>query len=238
MILRRFRGDGECFIELDDAVRALTDRIVIFNANYDTKPPIGSIVYNTDFVGIHCDPTKWHGHEIWDFCQRNIALYPPDVPVTHVPIGFHPSMRRFERLPPDRRDIDVIFSGAMNDRRRKVLNELGRAGLVVVWNDYLFGPKRDELYARSKLALNMLFYTDGVYPTVRAAHLVANGVPLLNETSPEIPSWAGDSTSVDRLVDAGVQMLKHWEAIDWIAAEHQAVFEKTPLALPLDAPKI
>ena len=141
MILRRFSGDGECFVELDDAVKALTDRVVVFNANYDTRPPAGSIVYNTDFVGIHCDPAKWRGHEIWDFCQRNIALYPADIPVTHVPIGYHPSMKRFERMPPDHRDIDVIFSGSMNERRQKVLDGLRKSGLVVVWNDFLFGPK-------------------------------------------------------------------------------------------------
>lgn len=232
MILRRFHGDGECFVELDDAVRALTDRVVCFNCNYGTRPADGQIVYNTDFVGIHCNPEAWRGLEIWDFCQRNIALYPPDIPVKHVPIGYHPSMKRFERLPPERRDIDVVFAGSMNPRRQKVLEGFRKAGRTVVWIDILYGAKRDAIYARSKLALNMRFYEDGVYTTVRASHLVANGMPMLSETSPEMPSWAGDHVGVDRLVDAGVAMLKHHEAIDVAAIELQTVFERTPWVLP------
>jgi len=231
VILRRFRGDGECFVELDEAVKLLTDRTVVFNANYDTRPPATSIVYNTDLVGIHCDPEKWRGHDIWDFCQRNIALYPKDLPITHVPIGFHPSMQRFTRLPPAERDIDVIFFGSVNARRRKVLEGLQKAGLAVKVG-IAHGAVRDAVYARSKLALNMLFYEDGVYPTVRAAHLVANGVPLLNELSPEMPEWVGDGVEVDRLVEVGMEMLKHLEAIDEMATVYAAKFRTTPLVLP------
>jgi len=228
MILRRSRGDGECFVELDEAVKALTDRVVVFNANYGTCPPAGSIIYNTDLVGIHCDPAKWRGHEIWDFCYRNIALYPADIPVTYVPIGFHPSMQRFKRLPLEKRDIDVVFSGAMNARREKVLTGFRKAGLVVVWNDLIV--QRDALLARSRLALNMLFYTDGVYPVVRAAHLVANGTPMLNETSPEMPLWAGGGVGVDQLVDAAVVMLR--QPIDEVAVECLEKFRAAPLVLP------
>lgn len=232
MILRRFRGDGECFVELDEAVRALTSRDVYFNCNYGTRPPDGSIVYNTDFVGIHCDPEAWRGLEIWDFCQRNIALYPPDIPVRHVPIGYHPSMKRFSRLPPEERDIDVLFSGAMNPRRQKVLDGFRKEGLRVLWNDCLYGAKRDALHARSNLVLNMRFYEDGVYTTVRASHLVANGMPMLSETSPEMPAWAGKNVAVAQLVEAGVRMLERPEALDARALELQAVFEKTLWILP------
>jgi len=232
VILRRFHGDGDCFVELDDAVRTLTTREVYFNCNFGMRPPAESIVYNTDFVGIHCNPEAWRGLEIWDFCQRNIALYPADIPVKHVPIGYHSSMKRFERRPPAERDIDVVFAGAMNARRQKVLDGFRMAGLAVVWIDILFGAKRDTIYARSKLALNMRYYEDGVYTTVRASHLVANGMPMLSETSPEMPEWAGDHVGVDQLVDAGVQMLKHHEALDEIALELRAVFETKPWVLP------
>jgi hypothetical protein len=232
VILRRFHGDGECFVELDDAVRAMTDRVVVFNCNYGMRPAGGEIVYNTDFVGIHCNPEAWRGLEIWDFCQRNIALYPPDIPVTHVPIGYHASMKRFERRSLADRDVDLVFAGALNPRRQTVLDGFRKAGLTVVWIDCLYGAKRDAIYARSKLALNMRFYEEGVYTTVRASHLVANGVPMLSETSPEMPAWAGDHVGVDQLVDAGIKMLKDHETLDERALKLQAVFEKTPWVLP------
>jgi hypothetical protein len=234
MILSRWPGDGACFVELDDAVRHLTDRVVVFNAN-TVRAPEGSIIFNTDFIGIHANSKQWWGHEVWDFCQRNIVRYAPGFPVHYVPVGYHPSMVRFDRAPV--KDIDVIFCGTNNWARQQVIDGLRKAEvrgqpLKVVHAEMFFGKKRDAMLARSKLAINMLFYRDGVYPTVRAAHLVANGVPMLNETAPEMPAWAGESVDYAHLVQAGIELLRHPEYIEERAAALREKFKQTPLVLP------
>lgn len=229
MIISRWPGDGACFVELDEAVRHLTDRVVVFNAN-TVKAPEGSIIFNTDLIGIHTKAERWVGHEVWDFCQRNIEMYPPSVPVHYVPVGYHPSMVRFDRAPV--KDIDVILCGTMNFARLQVLDGFRKAGLHVVQNELFFGKKRDAMLARSKLAINMLFYRDGVYPTVRAAHCVANGVPMLNETAPEMPEWAGESVDYGWLVSAGIELLRHPEYLEERAAQLRVKFQAAPLVLP------
>lgn len=229
MILSRWPGDGDCFRELDDAVRALTDRTVVFNAN-TVRAPTNSIIFNTDLIGIHVHPSRWRGHEVWDFCERNIAMYPPDMPVKYVPVGYHPSMVRFDRAPV--KDIDVILCGTMNFARKEVLDGFRKAGLHVVACEMFFGKKRDAMLARSKLAINMLFYRDGVYPTVRAAHCVANGVPMLNENAPEMPAWAGEGADYGQLVSAGLELLRHPEYLEEKAAELRTAFQRAPMVLP------
>lgn len=243
VILSRWPGDGACFVELDDAVRAVEwervrahathgsdlARTIVFNAN-TVRAPEGSIIFNTDLIGIHAKAERWIGHEVWDFCERNITMYPASVPVHYVPVGYHPSMVRFERAPV--KDIDVILCGTMNFARDVVMGGFKKAGLKVVHNELFFGKKRDAMLARSKLAVNMLFYRDGVYPTVRAAHCVANRVPMLNETAPEMPAWAGESVDYSLLVEAGIEMLRHPEYLEAEAAQLLAKFQQTPLVLP------
>ncbi len=170
-----------CFTELNDAVEALTDRPVVFNAHEFPAPP-GSIVYNLENVpGQVPDPaTLWAGHEVWDFDEANAAKYG----ATFVPIGYHPSMERFGRAP--EQDIDVIFTGCINERRAKVLDAMAGRGLNVVIvapaSEYSYGPARDALLSRAKLAISLLYCDDYAFAGLRVSHLVANHVPVLVES--------------------------------------------------------
>jgi hypothetical protein len=202
---------AKCFVEIDDAVRAMTDRPVCFNAHRSPPPP-GAIIYNLENVPKQVpDPaTLWAGHEVWDFSASNAAKYG----AKHVPVGYHPSMERFKRAPV--LDIDVVFSGAINPRRAQVLNELQSRGLrVVIVPQRFYGRQRDAILARAKLALNMLFYEDGVFPALRVAHLVANRVPVLSERCPEqwnyVPHCDYESlaTTVENAIKYGPEMAEH-----------------------------
>ena len=175
---------AECFREIDDAVRAMTDRNVVFNA-HSFDAPLGSIVWNLENVPIQVpDPReRWGGHEVWDGFASNAKQYG----AKYVAIGYHPSMQRFCRA--DTLDIDVVFAGCINERRAKVLQELADRGLnVVVLAPGVYGAERDAVFARARLAINMQYYESGNYPTLRAAHLVANKVPMLSERAPEMPA--------------------------------------------------
>ncbi len=202
---------AKCFVEIDEAVRQMTDRTVVFNAHRAPAPP-GSIVYNLENVPLQVPDyaTRWAEHEVWDFSASNAAKYK----AKHVPVGFHPSMIRFKRAKD--LDIDVIFTGVINDRRAKVLNDLKARGLnVVVVPARLYGRGRDALLARAKLALNMLFYPDGVFPALRVAHLVANRVPVLSERALEQWNWVPHcdyerlAWTVVNAIKAGPEMAEH-----------------------------
>lgn len=211
-----------CFLEVDAAVSAMTDRVVCFNAHTFEAPP-GAVVFNLENVPRQVDPSRWAGHEVWDFSERNAAQYK----ATHVPIGYHPSMERFERAPT--KDIDVVFSGCLNERRMAVLQGLADRGLdVAVLPPGVYGKKRDDVLARARLALNMLYYEDGVFPALRVAHLVANRVPVLSEACPE--GWSFVPTcAYGEMVDAAVRLLREGQQAAEVPYEE---FRKMPMVLP------
>jgi len=214
-----------CFAEIDAVVSALTDRVVCFNAHHFPAPD-GAIIYNLENVpGQIPDPRAlWGDREIWDFDKTSAERYG----ATYVPIGYHPSMERFSRS--EKLDIDIVFAGSINDRRSKILNALADRGLNVVVVPHLsYGAERDALLSRAKLALNMQFYPDGVWPRLRAAHLVANRVPMLSEWHrdcwPLVPSC-----SYTDLVDVAMAMLRG----DGVGLADDALneFRKMPMVLP------
>ncbi len=205
---------AQCFREINDAVEALTDRCVCFNAHEFPAPP-GAIVYNLENL------------ECWDFNAENAAKYG----AKHVPIGYHPSMERLERAKV--LDIDVVFSGAMNERRKAVLMALADRGLNVVHVPHeMYGAERDALLARAKLALNLQYYPDGAWPVLRVAHLVANHVPVLSEAHPEAWDFV-PSVPYAELIQAAVEWVEHPIAnteshADWVYRK----FCRMPMVLP------
>ncbi len=219
---------SRCFVEIDEAVRQLRGKDdVVFNAHRGTAPP-GSVIFQTENVpGQVADPRAlWPDHEIWDLSASNAAKYG----ATHVPIGYHPSFERFRRAAD--LDIDVVFSGAINERRAKVLNDLQARGLkVVVVPVRMYGRQRDALLARAKLALNMLFYAEGIFPALRVAHLVANHVPVLSEGCAE--GWPFVPTcDLDSIVDAAERIVRHRaDALDNAAFSYLR-FKEMPMVLP------
>lgn len=222
---------GYCFEEIDAAVCALTDRTVVFNEKHHFKAPEGSIIFNLENVPTQVNPALWRNHEIWDCSERNISRYPSNVPVTHVPIGYHPSMTRFEACPAEDRDIDVIFCGCINERRHAVIEALREYGLNVVL-PIVFGKERDALIARSKLALDMRYYEDGIFPALRSLHLASNKIPVLAETSDEMPPWAIRHVTYNSLVANILSLLHDSEARQRLVQEAFDILQNHPLQLP------
>lgn len=188
MILGRYNHVfSACLDEIDAAISALDkesgrNRNIVLNA-HEFPAPEGSIIYNLENYA-QLTPAvldQWADHEVWDFSASNCAQYG----AKHVPIGYHPSMERFKRDPHP--DIDVVFTGSMNKRRAKVLDELRMRGfrVVSIEGGMLYGKQRDAILARARVALNMLFYEGGMFPSLRVSHLVANKVPVISERCPE-----------------------------------------------------
>ena len=71
-------------------------------------------------------------------------------------------------------DIDVLHVGSLTERRIKIINDLAAAGLRVHYLFGVYGKKRDDWIARSKIVINCHFYTAKTFELVRCSHLFAN----------------------------------------------------------------
>jgi hypothetical protein len=230
-----------CFDEISTSVDRLLiaandPRVVVFNAHaFPNRVPPGAIIYNLENVDVQVSGDAFPDHEIWDFSGRNATRWrDPRKPVHHVPAGHHSSMERFQPLPWDDRDIDIVFTGCMNVRRQHVLDTLARRGLKILTLSTVYGPDRDKILARAKLAINMLYYEDGTFAVLRTAHYAANSIAVVSEIANEAPTWTYPApVPYARLVDSCHDLLEGGEEkLVSVAAEALRRFREHPLKLP------
>lgn len=227
MICGRYEQPASaCFDELDVAIRQMTDRVVALNAHMFPAPR-GSIIYNLENLPLQVPDweKRFDGHELWDISEDNCAL----TGAKHVPLGWHLSMERFKPRPVQ--DIDVIFTGCMNERRSKVLDSIRARRLHVVHVDSgtVYGADRDALLARAKIALNIRFYEDGMFPLLRSAHLIANHVPVLSE---DCSGVVGFSVPLEQIADHAQRLVCRVDERTRIANECYRGFRASPMVLP------
>jgi hypothetical protein len=124
---------------------------------------------------------RLHRFPVWDYSLANIAALGElgVADVKHCAIGYHETLRRIR---PGKPDIDVLFIGSLNDRRKAVLNELAGAGLKVRWGFDVYGEERDRLLSRARVVLNMHMYDARVFEVVRVSYLLANRLCVVSET--------------------------------------------------------
>jgi hypothetical protein len=119
---------------------------------------------------------------VWDYSLANIeALAELDVrDVVHVPIGY---MSQLTRIPPAaEEDIDVLFYGALVDRRLKILRALRAEGVAVTALFGTFGAARDRAIARARIVLNMHLHEARLFEVVRVSYLLANRRFVISES--------------------------------------------------------
>jgi len=119
-------------------------------------------------------------YQVWDYSVRNAdALELMGVPRPKVvPVGWVPELNR---IPKCEEDIDVLFYGSINPRRRAIIEALRRANLRVETLFGTYGRERDAYIARSKLVLNVHYYESKVFEIVRVSYLLANGRAVVSE---------------------------------------------------------
>lgn len=122
-------------------------------------------------------------HVVWDYSQSNAeAFHVLGVQVQRVvPIGYVPELTRLQRAADP--DIDVLFVGSMNERRKAVIDSMQAAGLRTHAAFGVYGAARDALITRAKLMLNVHFYDAKVLEIVRLSYLLANRCAVLSEHS-------------------------------------------------------
>ena len=135
-------------------------------------------------------------YKVWDYNPENAKRLSASLgkAVEYVPLGYVPELTRIEKT--DLEDIDVLFYGTVNDRRRTILDRLAATGLKVNILCGVFGTERNAWIARSKVVLNVHSHEPGVFEIVRVAFLLANAKAVVSECN---PGYAGEAVDADLL---------------------------------------
>lgn len=173
-------------------------------------------------------------HVVWDYSLINVRHLRSlgFERVFHLPMGYVPQQRRIRRTTPD---IDVLFYGVLNPRRRKVLQELSDAGAKVTHLAGVYGNERDSDIARSRIVLNMRFRDHGILETVRVLYLLTNGCFVISEPGEheeENRRFSGGMvfTEYQHLTASCLHYLSNDTAREAIAARATAVAKACPQA--------
>jgi hypothetical protein len=119
-------------------------------------------------------------NEVWDYSQENISTldYEYGVKAKLMEIGYSPCLSTIERR---EEDIDVLFYGCINDRRKKILDDLIARGINVKVLFGVYGKERDEYISRAKVVLNLHYYDAKVFEITRCFYLMANRKFIISE---------------------------------------------------------
>lgn len=153
--------------------------------------PANTILLNTEQIS---EDTKDWGSDLtknlqwvksfqtWDYSAKNIQSFENlgISNVKHLKLGYQKELARIQKLT---KDIDVLFYGAVNERRGMVIQGLRDLGLNVVTVHGAYGQERDHLIARSKIVLNMHFYKSQIFESVRVFYLLTNSVAVVGEVN-------------------------------------------------------
>ena len=128
-------------------------------------------------------------YEVWDYNETNVLWLKNTLGIDAkmLKIGYESSFEIPKIVGGDSaKDIDVLFYGALNDRRQKIQNELKtrfpNKNIQFHYNN-LWGWARDELIARSKIVLNLHYYDAKLFEYPRVSYLLNSGAFVISETS-------------------------------------------------------
>lgn len=164
---------------------------IVFGAHLiapNVSLPSNSIIFNVEQIGTGVMAQAAHyvellkRHPVLDYSARNAALLKERTGNEHIhvcKIGYTSAMTRIAAAA--KQDVDILFYGVINDRRRKILDELAANGLVVRVLTGVYGAERDGWIARSKIVLNVHHYDDRIHELVRSSHLLANRKVVVSE---------------------------------------------------------
>lgn len=184
----------------------------LLNPNLIPQLPATTIVLNTEQISSDQSPLNaalfpWvHAFEVWDYSKRNIEKL-NDVGISrvkHFQIGFQNELARLQKQ--EDKDIDVLFYGCINERRKYILDKLVEKGLKVKTLFGVYGKERDEWVTRSKVVLNLHFYNSEIFEIVRVFYLLTNSIAVIGEVN--------KTTSIDAIYSDGIYTASYDELVE------------------------
>ncbi|MBX9885376.1 MAG: hypothetical protein K2X68_10430, partial [Novosphingobium sp.] len=157
---------------------------------YDGALPAGTIILNTEQLPGDTSPwattiLTWSKRfDVWDYSphNRDWLIERGIEAVRLLGIGYHPALNRIAK---GSEDIDVLFYGSMNARRRAIIDQLERAGLAVKTLFGVYGQDRDAWIARAKVVLNLHYHDAKIFEIVRMHFLLNNAKAVVGEVGPD-----------------------------------------------------
>lgn len=123
---------------------------------------------------------------VLDYHSRNVEFLRrvngPGQTVLELPIVPGPSLAFRLDLPPEE-SVDVLFFGSLNERRTALLKGLEEAGLRVELVAGAYAQELTPALRRARLVVHIHYYETGFFPVARVLKPVADGVPVVCETS-------------------------------------------------------
>jgi len=125
--------------------------------------------------------------------------------VGYLPHGYVDGFARVHHKADTHKDIDALFTGHLTEHRRKIIGDLQQLGINALATQPLNFPQREDLVARSKIALNLKQNPSWQYPSNSRFHyhlsndsfLVSEHCPVACDLSPYI-----EEVSVEQLAAA------------------------------------
>jgi hypothetical protein len=120
-------------------------------------------------------------HYVWDYSQSNLKLIPHENK-SLFSFYYEAKLKRIPDCPS--KEWDLIFYGGINDRRKKILEELSNRGIKLKIIFGVYGADRDELISRSKAVLNLHFFDAQLLQQIRIFYPLINKIPVISENYP------------------------------------------------------
>lgn len=200
------------FNNMDPTYKNIIIGCHLLNPELMSQLPDSTVILNTE--QIYSDPKSWNEtiitwakkFEVWDYSIRNIEKFHElgIGGVKHLKIGFQKELARLSSS--TAKDVDILFYGCINERRRKILDQLEKSGLKVQTLFGIYGKERDEWIKRSKLVLNHHFYDTEIFEIVRVFYLMTNSIAVVGEVN--------KTTSIDSMYTNGILAAKYDELVN------------------------
>ena len=166
------------------------------------KLPTSTVILNTEQISDGTNPWNktafnwFRDFEVWDYSQKNMEKFQHlgIKHAKHFKIGFQKELARLEKTA--NKDVDILFYGCLNERRRTILQALTEKGLNVKVLFGVYGKERDQWIERSRVVLNHHFYDSQIFEIVRVFYLLANSVAVVAEVN--------ETTSIDPIYKEGI----------------------------------
>jgi hypothetical protein len=202
---------GLGFNQIDQNVKNILIGCHLLDPKFIGQVPKSTIILNTE--QIYSDSTGWNKNiffwainfEVWDYNIRNIEKL-KEIGANrakHFKIGFQRELARLDQL--KKKDVDVLFYGSINERRKNIIEKLIAKGLTVKTLFGVYGKERDGWIERSKLVLNHHFYNSQIFEIVRVFYLLTNSVAVVGEVN--------ESTSIDTMCRQGIYALNYHDLV-------------------------
>ena len=179
----------------------------LLDPNFIPQIPSSTNILNTE--QIYSDTGAWNEavfpwakqFQVWDYSPRNIEKF-KELGIDGVKllkIGYQKELARLNTSAKTK-DIDVLFYGSVNERRKVILDALEAKGLKVKVLFGVYGKDRDEWIERSKIVLNHHYYEAQIFEIIRVFYLLTNSVAVVGEVN--------ETTSIDLMCKEGIRPAK------------------------------